>query len=129
MGSVIGKTLSAENGLSPAYDLLGKSGGYELRTYLSYVVAEVQASNEPGKEDDCFRTLAKVGACLYVVCLHMKCFAGFAVTSIIANLEILTIVGINPNLCVLTFDTVHKFSSMIARCAELRTTSHKQTVI
>lgn len=59
MGSVIGKTLSAENGLSPAYDLLGKSGGYELRTYLSYVVAEVQASNEPGKEDDCFRTLAK----------------------------------------------------------------------
>lgn len=60
MGSVMGKTLSAENGLSPAYDVLGKGAGYELRAYLSYVVAEVQASNESGKQDDCFRTLAKV---------------------------------------------------------------------
>lgn len=57
----MGKTLSAEQGLAPAFDLLGKSeAGYELRAYMSYVVAEVQSSSEPGKEDDCFRTLAKV---------------------------------------------------------------------
>lgn len=62
MGSVAGKTASQESGLTPEFDVLAKSTGYEIRAYKPYVVAEVEAGAEPGKvnEDERFRTLAKV---------------------------------------------------------------------
>lgn len=70
MGSVIGKTLSKESGLSPSYQVLGAGAGYELRAYLSYVVAEVEGSKEPGQDDDCFKALAKV--CHAYLCVFQR---------------------------------------------------------
>lgn len=60
MGSILGKTISVDSGLSPAYEVLGKRVGYELRAYPPYVVAEVKTRAEAGTEDDSFRVLAKV---------------------------------------------------------------------